>query len=163
MINAQSVSDKVKERAVNIYEVIAKAEAKVHEETVETVHFHEVGRDEAILNILSVSLALEQLGIEKVYCSPVHDGKGFVECSHGRIPVPVPAVMAMRETCDFIFVRDEVETEMVTPSGLAMLIGIGATCIQEPPTSKLLKSAVGKGSRDTGREGLVISLFDSAE
>ncbi len=162
IIENQRLSRAVKQRATGIYTIIAKAEAKVHEETLETVHFHEVGRDEAIENILSISLAIEELAVDKVYCSKIHDGKGFIDCSHGRIPVPVPAVMAMREESTLEFVQDTVETEMVTPSGLGILMGLEAEYLPEPDLEKALKIAVGQGSRDTGREGLKAYILPKA-
>lgn len=150
----------VKETALSIYKVIAAAEAKVHESDVENVHFHEVGRDEAIKNITGIAAALSSLNISHIYCSEIHDGKGFITCSHGTIPVPVPAVMAMRENCDYVFVTDDIETELVTPSGLGVLMGIGAAYRKEPPKGTLLKTAVAKGGRDTGKEGLKVSLIE---
>ncbi|MBN7771910.1 nickel insertion protein [Clostridium aminobutyricum] len=150
-----------KQRALDIYAVIAKAEAKVHESTIEDVGFHEVGRIEAIRNIAGIAICVERLGVEEIYCSPVHDGKGFIHCSHGLIPVPVPAVMAMREDCDYIFVTDEVETEMVTPSGLGVLMGLGAVCTEHIPQGDLAKSVEVKGTRDIGKDGgLKISLME---
>lgn len=155
------VSDRVKETANAIYAAIAKAEAKVHGATLETVHFHEVGRKEAIVNILSIAAALEELEVEEVFCSDVHDGYGTILCSHGEIPVPVPAVAAMMQTCDLTFVTDEVPTEMVTPSGLGVLLGIGAKGVPAmPAVFEGAKSALGKGGRDIGREGLRIYLAD---
>lgn len=150
----------VKDTALSIYRVIAAAEAKVHGSDMENVHFHEVGRDEAIQNIAGIASALDSLEVEKIYCSDIHDGKGFITCSHGRIPVPVPAVMAMRETCGYTFVTEDIETELVTPSGLGALLGIGAEPAKEQPEGKVLKTAVAKGGRDTGKEGLKVSLIE---
>ena len=128
---------------------------------MEDVGFHEVGRIEAIRNIAGIAVCIERLGVEEIYCSPVHDGKGFIHCSHGLIPVPVPAVMAMREECDYTFVTDEVETEMVTPSGLGVLMGIGAVCIAQPPTGEVTGTVEVKGTRDIGKDGgLKVSLIE---
>lgn len=160
LIQGSGMSEQTKSTALSIYSVIARAEAKVHNSDIEHVHFHEVGRDQAIRNIAGIAAALKDLGIEKIYCSPLHDGKGFIQCSHGTIPVPVPAVMAMREECDYRFVTDEVETEMVTPSGLGILMGIGAECTDELPHGRMTKTAVAKGGRDTGKEGLKVSLIE---
>jgi uncharacterized protein (DUF111 family) len=161
IINNSSLKGTIKKQALDIYAVIAKAEAQVHASTIEEVGFHEVGRIEAIKNITGIAICMEQLGIDDVYCSPVHDGKGFIECSHGRIPVPVPAVMAMRQDCDYIFVTDEVETEMVTPSGLGVLMGLGARCVSQMPQGNLLKTVEVKGTRDIGKDGgLKVSLIE---
>ena len=103
LIEESELPQPVKDIMCSIYLVIARAEAKVHESDVENVHFHEVGRPQAIRNIAGIAAGLEDLGVQEILCSELHDGKGFIECSHGRIPVPVPAVMAMRETCDYVF------------------------------------------------------------
>lgn len=150
----------VKARMRSIYQVIAEAEAKVHGSDVEHVHFHEVGRDEAIRNIAGIAAAIESLNIQEIRCSEIHDGKGFIKCSHGRIPVPVPAVMAMRENCDYVFVTENIETELVTPSGLGILMGLEAKYSENAPTGKIVKTAIAKGGRDTGKEGLRVSLIE---
>lgn len=161
IIGHSQLTEHEKQIALNIYAVIAKAEAKVHESTLEDVGFHEVGRIEAIRNIAGIAVCIERLGVEEIYCSPVHDGKGFIHCSHGLIPVPVPAVMAMREECDYTFVMDEVETEMVTPSGLGVLMGIGAVCIAQPPMGEVAGTVEVKGTRDIGKDGgLKVSLIE---
>ena len=153
----------VKDIMCSIYLVIARAEAKVHESDVENVHFHEVGRPQAIRNIAGIAVGLEDLGVQEILCSELHDGKGFIECSHGRIPVPVPAVMAMRETCDYVFATEDIETEMVTPSGLGVLMGIGAKYTEDMPRGRVVKTAVAKGGRDTGKEGLKAFLIEEGE
>ncbi|MCC2866026.1 MAG: nickel insertion protein [Clostridiales Family XIII bacterium] len=163
LIENSDLSFGIKKTVLAIYEVIAKGEAQVHGTTVLDVHFHEVGRDQAIRNITGIAAALESLGVSRIYCSPIHDGTGFIQCSHGRIPVPVPAVMAMRQTCDYVFVTDDIETELVTPSGLGILMGIGAKYAEEMPPGKIVKTAAAKGGRDTGKEGLKAFLIQGEE
>lgn len=156
IINEGELSPRAKEIALKTYEAIAIAEAEVHEETVETVHFHEVGRAKAIENIVGAAIALDSLNPEGVYCSAIHDGHGTILCSHGEIPVPVPAVAAMMKVCDYDFVTDDIETEMVTPTGLALLIGMDA---QKGELSAIKKTGVGKGTRDIGRGGLKVHII----
>lgn len=148
------LEENIKKTVLNIYKAIGKAEAKVHGESLETVHFHEVGRNEAIENIIGIASALLELNVREIYCSDIHDGYGKIQCSHGIIPVPVPAVEAMKEQCDYNFVKDNIETEMVTPSGLGILIGIGA--VKGEPFEG--RTGVGKGSRNIGRDGLKITI-----
>lgn len=161
IIENSPMTDKVRETTYAIYDVIARAEAKVHGTTVEDVHFHEVGRDQAIRNIVGIAAAFNSLFISEVYCSAIHDGTGTIQCSHGEIPVPVPAVQAMMEEApDYKFVTDEdVKTEMVTPSGLAVLMGLGAKYVPEMPEGVLLQNVTIKGGRDTGKEGLRVCLI----
>ena len=158
LIDGSDLSYPVKAQAKAIYRVIARAEGEVHGAPMEEVHFHEVGRKEAILQIVGVAQALEELDVDEVFCSPVHDGKGEIECSHGIIPVPVPAVAAMMKESDLTFVTDDIDTEMVTPSGLGILMGIGAVCTEEAP-GEYVKMGRGVGTRDIGRDGLKIYLL----
>lgn len=160
LIRESDMSPAAKETALSIYSVIARAEAKVHETDEESVHFHEVGRNEAIRNITGIAAALENMDVKEIFCSRIHDGKGFITCSHGKIPVPVPAVMAMREYCSYPFEVDDVETEMVTPSGLGVLMGIGAEYADKMPPGTIIKTVTIKGGRDTGKEGLKVSLIE---
>jgi len=154
IIESSRLSEKAKENALATYLVIAKAEALAHETTIEEVHFHEVGRDEAILNVVSAAICVDLLGASEILCSEICDGTGFIECSHGTIPVPVPAVMAMRKETDLVFITDEsVKTEMVTPSGLALIMGLGAKHSNELPSGEILQKATVFGKRKTGRDG----------
>ncbi|MBR6444327.1 MAG: DUF111 family protein, partial [Firmicutes bacterium] len=160
LIDSAGLAEETRQYLTDIYTVIAKAEAEVHGEDIDTVHFHEVGRDEALLNLTGTAAATASFRPDRTICSPVHDGHGTIKCSHGIIPVPVPAVGAMKKYCDYVFVQDNVETEMVTPSGLGILIGLGAVC-GEKPEGTPASQGEGKGSRDIGRtEGLKISIYE---
>ena len=178
LIDHSSFSDDSKQTALSIYQNIAEAEASVHGETLETIHFHEVGRDEAIKNALGIGMALESIEPLEILTSPIYDGKGTVVCSHGEIPVPVPAVMALRAKCTYDFKTADVNMEMVTPSGLASLMGIKAKpavktlqqLLETPvdrnsvgdsaPRVKLIAETEAKGTRDTGRDGLRVYLLE---
>ena len=165
------VPEGARQYALNIYSVIAKAEASVHGMTLETVHFHEVGRDQAIQNAVGIGMALDKLGFDprpgrsagRIVVSPIYDGKGFVDCAHGRIPVPVPAVRAMMEECRYDFrTAEDVETEMVTPSGLAAIIGIGAEPAERGVAimGSIIAETEATGTRDTGRGGLRVYMIE---
>ncbi len=153
------LSENARNTARRIYETIALAEAKVHGETLETVHFHEVGRMQAILNVASVAVMIDMMGVDRIICSEIHDGQGTIQCSHGIIPVPVPAVKAMMDTCSYVFKTIPIDTELVTPSGLAMLIGMGAEYGARPQGGVLAKG-IGYGDRSTGRSGMEIYLIE---
>ena len=158
LITNSDLSRGVKDTSLRIYKTIAIAEAEVHMTTLQDVHFHEVGRDKAIANIVGVAIALEALNVDEVYVSPIHDGKGTIICSHGEIPVPVPAVTAMKSQCDYDFVTEHIEMEMVTPSGLGVLIGIGARKVKDRDLGRVIRSGFGHGTRNTGRGGLRIDI-----
>lgn len=168
IIDAAKISDGAKKIAKNIYETIAKAEAKVHGESLETVHFHEVGRPRAIVNIISIAMAVEEMEADDIVCTDIHDGKGTVECSHGTIPVPVPAVMAIRESekakkLRHVYVSENIDMELVTPSGLGILVGIGARHGYYPEDDLVITSGVGHGTRNTGKGGMNITLLEDGE
>ena len=160
---------KARETAQNIYAVIARAESSVHGETLETIHFHEVGRDQAIANALGIGAALDAIAPGRVIASKINDGSGFVDCAHGRIPVPVPAVQAMMDECGRIYPAlrfdtcTDVDTEMVTPSGLAAVIGIGAAPAESGMmfmNGQITGETEVKGTRDTGRGGLRVYVIE---
>ena len=181
-MTGDGLTEEARDFALNIYAVIAKAEAAVHGMTLETVHFHEVGRDKAIQNAAGIGAALDRLGFSpetgntgaggigasgmragRILVSPIYDGTGFVDCAHGRIPVPVPAVKAMMDECSYDFRTAEgVDTEMVTPSGLASIIGIGAQPAEKGFTimGSIIAETEAKGTRDTGRGGLRVYLIE---
>ncbi len=124
LLSDSQLDHDVKDMTLKIYSILAAAEAKVHGETLETVHFHEVGRPQAILNMVGIAAAYTTINPGQVYCSKVIDGIGKVHCAHGEISVPVPAVRALMNTSDLIFGTKEIEMEMVTPTGLAALLAM---------------------------------------
>ncbi len=172
LIEGSGFSNAAKKTALRIYGHIAEAEAKVHGATLETVHFHEVGRDEAVKNALAIGMALERIAPDMVLVSEIYDGHGTVVCSHGEISVPVPAVMALRERCNYTFMTADVDTEMVTPSGLAGLMGMGAVPVDGDHLPDDIRGAdllekgriTGRveavGSRHTGRPGLFAYVLE---
>lgn len=164
IIAGSSFPEAAKASAAAVYANIAEAEAKVHGATLETVHFHEVGRDEAIINALATGMAISYIGADEIRTSAIYDGKGTIMCSHGEISVPVPAVMALRASCSYDFRTADVSTEMVTPSGLAGLMGIGAEPVEPGQDllaeAKIIKETEAKGGRDTGRPGLKAYILE---
>ena len=159
IISSIPVSSRVKTTAEQIYAVIAKAESAVHGEGLETLHFHEVGRNQAISNVMGVAICMDALRAEQVFVSDVCDGHGTVQCAHGVLEVPVPAVKAMLDDCELGYRQTEHEGEMVTPSGLAMGIGIGAKTGPRPDGTPV-KTAEAKGDRTFTEHGLIAELFE---
>ena len=91
LINLSALSDKVKATSIQIFDLIAEAEAKVHQIDKQSVHFHEVGALDSIADIVGAAICLDYLKVDKVICSPVQLGGGTVKCAHGIMPVPAPA------------------------------------------------------------------------
>ena len=158
IIDSLDVSSDVKAVAQQIYAVVAKAESTVHGDSLDELHFHEVGRDQAIANVLGVAVCLNELKTDEVIVSDICDGHGTVKCAHGALNVPVPAVKAMLDDCDLTYRQTEHEGEMVTPSGLAMVIGCGAVT-GDKPEGIPVRTAEAFGGRRTGEHGLIAELY----
>ena len=159
IISSIPVSSRVKMTAEKIYAVIARAESTVHGDPLETLHFHEVGRNQAIANVMGVAVCMDDLRADQVMVSEICDGHGTVQCAHGVLNVPVPAVKAMLDDCDLSYRQTEHEGEMVTPSGLAMVIGIGAITAGKPD-GNVIRSAEAKGGRSFTEHGLIAELIE---
>ena len=133
-------------KAKEVFLAIAKAEAKVHGSTVEEIHFHEVGAIDTIIDVVGNILALQYLGIEKVFTAPVNTGFGFVECAHGQMPVPAPATAELLQGIPNY--RGAVDKEMTTPTGAALL-KVLAVPVQEVPDDFTGETiGYGAGTRD---------------
>ncbi|MDR1086740.1 MAG: nickel pincer cofactor biosynthesis protein LarC [Endomicrobium sp.] len=125
------VSKKVKDNAVNIYAIIAQAEAKVHGKAVTKIHFHEVGEIDAIVDIIGVCLLIERLSPEEIIVSPINIGKGHVHCAHGILPVPAPATAHILRNIP-VYTND-IEGELCTPTGAAIIKYFANHFGQMPP------------------------------
>ena len=113
------ISEKVRKQVLDIYEIIAQAESKVHGVPVDQIHFHEVGAVDAIADITAVCYLMDRLGVEKVVASPVHVGSGQVKCAHGLLPVPAPATAHILQGVPIY--GGQVQGELCTPTGGALL------------------------------------------
>ena len=133
-------------KAKEVFLAIAKAEAKVHGSTVEEIHFHEVGAIDTIIDVVGNILALQYLGIEKVFTTPVNTGFGFVECAHGQMPVPAPATAELLQGIPNY--RGTVEKEMTTPTGAALLKVLASPVKEVPDGFTGETIGYGAGTRD---------------
>src|SRR6266851_7818371 len=121
LLNASTLSPKVREIALSIFQCLAKAEATVHGTGVEEVHFHEVGAIDAIIDITGAAIALEALGIAALYASSLPLSSGHVQTAHGVLPVPAPATLEILRQIPAPWKPSPAEGEMVTPTGAAIL------------------------------------------
>ena len=120
MIDQSTLSTRVKNDAKNIFMEVAKAEAKVHNATIEQIHFHEVGALDSIVDIVGAAICLEKFGIDAVYSSPVKLGHGgFAETEHGKLPLPAPATIEILR--QYPTVLTEIPHELTTPTGAAII------------------------------------------
>lgn len=145
IIDGSAVTPPVKEKVARIFRRLAEAEAKVHGTTIEKVHFHEVGAVDAILDITGAVLALDLLGVEEVFCSPVPVGSGTVKCDHGIMPVPAPATA---ELLSGVPIAESSQTgELVTPTAASVLTTLASGFGPMPPMT-IRSIGYGAGTRE---------------
>ena len=145
IIEDSAVSDTVKDLSVRIFTRLAEAEARVHNEPVEKVHFHEVGALDAIVDVVGAAICFDLLKIDRVVSSPLHVGSGMVEMAHGKFPVPPPAVTELLRGVPFY--SGEIKGELLTPTGAAII----TTVCQEYgpiPRIKIDRTGYGAGTRE---------------
>jgi hypothetical protein len=119
MIERSALAPRTRERAIAVFEVLADAEARIHQTTPERVHFHEVGAVDSIIDVVGTAWALDALEVGRVLVSPLPGGSGFVRSEHGVIPVPAPATAELLR--GFPLRIGDGAAEMVTPTGAAVL------------------------------------------
>jgi uncharacterized protein (TIGR00299 family) protein len=145
LIDASPLSAAVRNRAISIFEVLARAEAKIHNTTPDRVHFHEVGAVDSIIDVVGTAWGLEQLGVGDVIVSPLPMGGGFVRSRHGVIPVPAPATMELLAAFPVKF--GDGAHEMVTPTGAAVVRAL-ARPAEIPLTFEVERVGYGAGTRE---------------
>lgn len=150
IINMSSLKPRVKAMSTKIFREIARAEAKVHGKEINEIHFHEVGAIDSIVDIIGACICIDMLGVERIFASELHEGKGFVKCAHGLLPVPVPAVMEMLCNSNIPLITEDIPFELVTPTGIAILKMTCSGFGKMPPLS-IEKTGYGMGKRETGR------------
>ena len=161
MIHGSDLPEAVKDRSVAIFRRLAKAEAQVHGISVDHVHFHEVGAVDAIVDVVGAAVGLWLLGIERITASPVHVGRGTVTCAHGTLPVPAPATQELLRGVP-IYGRD-VEAELVTPTGAAILTTLVEDFGSTPPM-QVEQVGYGAGTRDLPLPNLLrVSIGETTE
>jgi len=130
MINNSDLSEDVKDLSVKIFNEVAVAEAKIHNTSLDEVHFHEVGAIDSIIDIVGTAILIEMLGIKEIYASPVHVGTGFVKCDHGKIPVPAPATLEILKGIPIY--SKGIRSELVTPTGAAIIKSLAIDFVDRP-------------------------------
>ena len=121
IIDKSSIDEKSKDLAKRIFLRVAKAESKVHNKLLEEVHFHEVGAIDSIVDIVGTAILINKINPDRIMSSIVNDGYGFIECAHGTMSVPVPATSEIFASSNVKFRQIDVDTELVTPTGAAII------------------------------------------
>lgn len=145
IIEGSELAEPVKKKAKTIFTLLAEAEAKVHGRPVETVHFHEVGGIDSIIDIAGAAIGLESLGISNLTSSPLPMPRGWVNCAHGLLPLPAPAVCELLQGAPTYGV--ELNQELVTPTGAAIVKAL-ATDFGPMPPMTMTAVGYGAGSRE---------------
>ena len=150
IIDGSQLSDGAKRRALAIFTALAAAEAKAHGKTPETVMFHEVGAVDSIVDICSVAICLDDLGIEDIVVESLSEGHGTIRCAHGLMPIPVPAVVNLCQAGNIALTPAPVAGELVTPTGAAI---VAALRTSEHLPARYRIEAVGYGAGKRPYEG----------
>jgi len=148
LIDNSSLNDRVRDRAKRTFYEVALAEAKVHNSTVEKIHFHEVGAVDSLVDIVGTAICLELLGVEQIYSSPVKLGHGgFVKTEHGNLPIPTPATLEILK--GYPTILTDIPHELTTPTGAAIIKALSAGTLS---MERIRLDAVGygTGTRDLG-------------
>ena len=139
ILNKADLTDRARATAVRIFTILGQAEAKAHGATLETVHFHEVGAVDSIVDITAAAVCLDNLGIEDVIVPVLYEGTGSIRCAHGVLPIPVPAVVNIAAAEHLNLHITGAKGEYVTPTGEALgyvmerLLAAGARDVQYSP------------------------------
>src|SRR5579864_1426081 len=154
-IQDSAISAQAKKRAIQIFEALGAAEAKIHNMDIKSVHFHEVGAVDAMVDIIGAAVGVEALGVDEIICSPLNVGGGTVKCAHGTFPVPAPATVEVLQGAPVF--SSGIQAELLTPTGAAIVKTL-ASRFGPFPEMKIEKSGYGAGSRDFPGHANVVRL-----
>lgn len=154
------LSDKVREDAENVYKLIAEAESSVHHESIDNIHFHEVGTLDAIADVVGCCMLFNKIGAGRIYASPVATGYGTVHCAHGILPVPAPATEYLLQGIPTY--AGNVEGELCTPTGAALLKYF-VSSFQNQPVMTVQHTGYGLGTKDFPEANILRAFLGESE
>ena len=158
IIEHADMTERAKETAVRIFQILAEAESKAHGVPADQVHFHEVGAVDSIVDILAVAVCLDNLDITEVIVPFLCEGQGSIRCQHGIIPVPVPAVVNIAQAHGLTLKPTGVQGELVTPTGAAIVAAV-RTSDKLPQTCRIVKIGMGAGKREYEGTGILRAML----
>ncbi len=145
IITGSSLSDKAKKISLDIFKCVAAAEAKIHNRSIEEVHFHEVGAIDSIIDIVGTAIGIKYLKIDRVYCSHIPLGSGKIDTSHGKLPIPAPATLEILKGVPVY--QGDFDFEVTTPTGAAIVktlaVGFGKI-----PDIEIKNTGYGAGTKN---------------
>lgn len=160
IIEHSAMTENAKKIALRIFEILAEAESKAHNVPVYQVHFHEVGAVDSIVDIVSVAVCLDNLDVTEVIVPVLCEGQGTVRCQHGILPIPVPAVANIVSANHLYLKMTEVEGELVTPTGAAIVAAV-KTKDKLPEIFEIQKIGIGAGKRQYECPGILRAMIIS--
>ena len=155
LVESMELPDAAESTALDAFELLGRAEASVHGTDLDETHFHEVGADDAIADVVGAALLLNDLDPERVVTTPVAAGGGTVEMSHGTYPIPAPATTEIATRSDFRIVGGPIDRELLTPTGAAIL-GAIADGVDAVPDLAVERAGYGAGDADFDRHPNVL-------
>lgn len=158
IIQKSEMTVRAKKMAMRVFGILAQAEYKAHGVPVEEVHFHEVGAVDSIVDIAAIAICMDNLDISNVIVPVLYEGTGFIRCQHGQIPVPVPAVTHIAETHKLKLKITDIQGELVTPTGAAVVAAF-RTSDRLPEDFTILKTGIGAGKRQYRCPGILRAML----
>lgn len=158
-----SISNPAQVYANGVLDCLIEAEAQVHGDEIEKVHLHELSSVDTLIDIAGVTMALDGIGVFQneieIYCSEIPLGGGFVKTAHGKLPVPAPATSKIIENSNLIFKGGPIESELVTPTGAALLVNLSPTYLNFFPKMKINKISYGMGQKKFSEFSNILRIF----
>ena len=158
IIQKSEMTVRAKKMAMRVFGILAQAESKAHGVPVEEVNFHEVGAVDSIVDIAAIAICMDNLDISNVIVPVLYEGTGFIRCQHGQIPVPVPAVTHIAETHKLKLKITDIQGELVTPTGAAVVAAF-RTSDRLPEDFTILKTGIGAGKRQYRCPGILRAML----
>lgn len=158
IIDSCDMTDTARTLAKRIFQVVAEAEAKAHNQPLEEVHFHEVGAIDSIVDVIAIAVCFDNLKIDRVYLPYLAEGHGTIRCAHGILPVPVPATANIASKYGLSFEQIEERGEFVTPTGAAFAAAVKTDDVL-PKRYSIKKIGIGAGKREYTRPSLVRAML----
>ena len=158
IIQKSEMTARAKKMAMRVFGILAQAESKALGHTQDEVHFHEVGAVDSIVDIAAIAICMDNLDISNVIVPVLYEGTGFIRCQHGQIPVPVPAVTHIAETHKLKLKITDIQGELVTPTGAAVVAAF-RTSDRLPEDFTMLKTGIGAGKRQYRCPGILRAML----
>jgi uncharacterized protein (TIGR00299 family) protein len=161
IIGKAPLPDKVRKNALGVFALLAEAESTVHGESLQELHFHEVGQEDALADVIGSCFAISEFSPASVLCTPINVGGGQVRTAHGVLPVPAPATLEILKRRGFPF-YGEGSRELLTPTGAAILAHFAAP-VRTLPLGRALATGHGAGDAETDRPNVLRTLLMELE